>query len=347
VTIDPRVRRPSGSRLAVIALIGVVVACLAPVAALASDGPAIKLLLRPVDQPVSFFDLTIAPGQTRTLEVDLGNGGAQAISARTYAADVYTIINGGFGGRLRDQPQTGMTGWVDYRTQVLRLAVGEVSRRSFKVAVPVGTASGEYITSLVVENETPILDADEVGLDQIIRQAVAIVVTVPGPRVPALAIGDASHDVVVGNSVVRVAIENTGNVRLKPIVEFTLLGPTGRQVSRATLQMDTFYAHTSTFVEFPLAALLLPGTYTVRLALDDAPERLHTEQDALAFVVEAPVSTPAQVGVVPSLIAVIQGGDGGPPVAIVLALLASIVLVVVAGLVVRRRRQRRLRLSRE
>jgi hypothetical protein len=314
---------------------------------MASQGPAVKLLLRPVDQPASYFDLTISPGQTRTLEVDLGNAGAQSINARTYAADVYTIINGGFGGRLRDQPQTGMTGWVDYRTQVLGLAAGEVTRRSFKVSVPSETSAGEYITSLVVENETPILDADEVGLDQIIRQAVAIVVTVPGPRAPALEIGDATHDVVVGTSVVRVAVENTGNVRLKPIIEFTLLGPTGAPVSRATLQMDTFYAHTSTFVEFSLAALLLPGTYTVRLALDDAPERVRAERDALTFVVDAPVSTPAEMGVVPTLISVMQGGDGGSPVAMVLALVALIIAVIAVALVVHSRRHRRPRANRD
>ena len=109
-----------------------------------------------------------------------------------------------------------------------------------------------------------------VGLNQIVRQAVAVVVTVPGRRSPGLAIGTATHKVAAGRSIVQIAVENTGNIRLKPIVGFTLVDPAGTQISQATVQMDTFYAHTDAFVEVPLATLLAPGTYAVGLTLDDA-----------------------------------------------------------------------------
>jgi hypothetical protein len=53
-----------------------------------------------------------------------------------YAADVYTIINGGFGARLRDTPQSGMTTSVDYATDVVALPAGKSIRRSFTVTFP-------------------------------------------------------------------------------------------------------------------------------------------------------------------------------------------------------------------
>ncbi len=204
----------------------------------------------------------MAPGETRSLEIDIGNAGTAELAARTYAADVYTIINGGFGARLRDDPQTDTTRWLSYPTQVLRLAAGAGVRRTFAVAVPTDAAPGEYITSLVLENDQPIRGSGAVGLDQVVRQAVAVVVTVPGPRSPGLAIGRASHKVVAGRSVVSIGVENTGNVRLKPLVTFALVDTTGTEISHSTMRMDTFYAHTQTSVEMQLAELLPPGTYT-------------------------------------------------------------------------------------
>ncbi len=171
-----------------LALLALLAALLAPVMAHAQDG-TVELALRPIDQTGQFFDVTMHPGETRTLEVELANVGDAAIAVRTYAADVYTIINGGFGARLRDEPQTGTTLWLDYPTDVLQLPAGKGIRRTFTVAVPADAEPGEYITSLVLENDEPIRGSGDVALDQIVRQAIAVVVTVPGQRSPALAIG--------------------------------------------------------------------------------------------------------------------------------------------------------------
>ena len=134
-------------------------------------------------------------------------------------------------------------------------------------------------------------------------------------------------------------MENTGNIRLKPIVGFTLVDPAGTQISQATVQMDTFYAHTNSFVEVPLATLLPPGTYSVGLSLDDAGQDATARSGAIVLIVEAPAGAGDDQGVVPGLIEVITG-DGTPPPVLAVVLLAGAVSSLGAAWLVYRRRRR-------
>jgi hypothetical protein len=328
-----------------IVVFGVLLAGIAPASALAADD-GVDLSLRPVGQAGAYFDLTMRPGETQDLTVAIGNGGDATLVARTYAADVYTIINGGFGGRLRDDKRTGMTDWVDYRSALLTLPADEVTRRTFTVAVPADAPPGEYITSLVLENDQPIRSTGALTVDQIVRQAVAVVVTVPGLRSPQLVVGAATHQLVAGRSIVSVAVANPGNVRLKPYIDVTLVDAAGAQVSHTGLQMDSFYAHTDTFVEVPLDALLLPGRYTVRLALEDVANDLRVDEGAIPLVVEAPPATADGTEDGSGLTTVIQAiGGGALSIPIWTVLLGIVVLLGGIGLglflvVTRRRRAR-------
>ena len=344
---SPRRQRLRGAALFLGLAFGAIVA---PSATFAVE-PGIKLALLPVGQAGSYFDLTMRPGETRSLQVEVANHGQAALAVRTYASDVYTIVNGGFGGRLRGSPRTGMTSWLDYRDAVSVLPAGASTRREFAVTVPASATPGEYIAGLVLENDQPILGGGAVGLAEVIRQAVAVVITVPGTRTPGLAIGGATHTVVAGRSIVAIAVENTGNVRLKPIVGFTLFDSHGRQISQASLRMDTFYAHTETTVELPLAALLAPGPYTVRLTLDDAVFGAKALGSGIPLVVDAPPEVTGIGSATPGLIDVLGGvGDSQVPlVAIVIAvgmLFASALAVLVAARRRRRNRRTRARIAR-
>jgi hypothetical protein len=295
-----------GGRSAPIGLLLLFILALAgPVTTNAADG-GFKLVLAPVGQPGPFFELTIRPGDSVHLAVDLANDGDTAVSARTYAADVYTITNGGYGGRLRDTPQTGTTTWLAYPTTVLVLGVGEHVTRGLTVTVPPDAGPGEYLSSLVLENDTPVRTHGNIGFDQVARQAIAVAITVPGVREPRLTIGAARHDIVAGKSIVAIAVQNEGNTRLRPTVEFTLWDATGAQVSQTTFGMDTFYAHTDTLVAVPLAALLLPGRYTVDLGLTDAPQAVHVAA-ALDLVVAEPALATREGLDGPALTGVVQG----------------------------------------
>ena len=323
--------------------LGAIVALLlVPGRALAEDVPG-RLILAPIGQPGAYFDLTMRPGDRRTFEISLGDASSAPITARTYDADVYTIVNGGFGGRLRDEPATGMTTWLDYQTEVLHLRPGTNVRRAFTIKVPTDAPPGEYITSVVLENDVPVPGSGPVALGQVTRQAVAVVVTVPGARSPALTIGAARHEVVAGRSIVSVAVANPGNVRLKPRVGFQLFDAAGHLVSTTQFRMDTFYSWTTSSIEVPLASILTPGAYTIALDLTDAAEDVHVTESAIPLVVTVAAVAAPVGGAVPELPAVDQtsapAGTSGPPPVIAALVLLAVVGVALAVRVVRRRRR--------
>jgi len=336
-----RADRPPRVRVAVGSLLGVLALIAGPSAAVAETPPS-RLALSTVDQPGSFFDLTMEPGGHRSLEVAISNDGDTSLAARTYAADVYTIVNGGFGGRLRDAPPTGTTSWLDYAPASLLVKAGERSRRSFTVNVPADAAPGEYITSLILEHDRSFQAGGAIDVNQVVRQAVAVVVTVPGQRSPSLEVGDASHLVVAGKSIVSVAVENSGNVRLKPLIEFTLSDAAGMQVSHASVAMDSFYAKTATSVEVPLTALLLPGAYVVRLTLEDPGQGLESFETSIPLLVEEPPVVAPGSGTAPGLTDVIQGLRGESLAfvwgVLISGLLALALVIVGVAMAVRRRR---------
>ena len=248
-------------RAAVVGVSSLALTCVSPALAL-GESTAVELALLPVGQATSYFDLVMQPGETRSLEVEISNNGDGEVTARTYAADVYTIINGGFGGRLRDEPATGAARSFDFQSDLLELAAGERSYRSFGLTVPLDSGPGEYIASLVLGNEQPLEMVGMVGAEQVVHQAVGVLVTVPGERSPRLEmVGPAMLWWPAGRSCrwrSRTAATSAPAARGPD-----MLTVTATQVSTASVQMDSFYAATDTFVEVPLAALLLPGEYSM------------------------------------------------------------------------------------
>jgi hypothetical protein len=195
------------------------------------------------------------------------------------------------------------------------------------VTVPLDAGPGEYITSLVIENDDPVRSDAGVAFDQIVRQAIAVVITVPGVRAPELVLGEAHQEIVTGRSIVKIAVENSGNIRLKPLVAFVLRDATRTEISRATFQMDTFYARTDTFVAVPLGALLPPGTYTIELNLSDAAQRIERTGVINLVVAAAPASTGGGDG--PELVPV---GPGGTTQSLALVAIGLVITLAVLGL---------------
>lgn len=254
--------------------------------------PQVELGIKPVGVEGSYFALTMAPGETRELTVELSNHGDSTVRIQTYPADAYSLVNGGFGARLAGEPISGTTRWLDYPADSFDLEPGAAIQRTFTVAVPADAKPGEYLTSLAIQNADPVAvgTGGNIAFNQVMRQVIAVSIDIPGPRTPALAISGVVHKEVAGRSTVVFGIENTGNVRLTPSGEFVLRTPDGAEVSRAPVTLGAIYAGTATDVEVPLAERLNAGDYIASLSLSDSATGATAAVDALAFTVPEPAA---------------------------------------------------------
>lgn len=308
----------------------------------AAHQPA-QLGLTPVGQSGSYFDLTLLPGESRELQVELGNFGDEAVDARTYASDVYTIVNGGFGTELFGEAPSGITLWLDYASREVTLAPGAAVTIDFVISVPPDTPPGEYITGLVAENASPFAGSaqDGVAIHQVNRTAIAVAIEVPGPRRPALEIGGVTHAISAGTSVVAFHLSNSGNVHLVPAGDFTLRNHEGSALADSAVRLDTVYAGTSAIVEVPLSAPLSVGDYCAELSLTDPKAGADAATDCLPFTVTSPIE-PDGASSEPGIGPIVGGTvDAVAANGLLITLIALAVLLSVAFVVFVRRRRRR------
>ena len=316
----------------VVALSGAMLA--GPVSA--AHEPA-RLGLTPVGEEGTYFEIVMAAGETRDLRVEAANFGHEGAVAQTYAANVYSIVNGGFGASLFGEEPTGTTEWVNFPTQEFNLGPGDAVVIDVRITVPQDTRPGEYIAALVIENAEPVRGAGTIAVDQVNRSAIAIAIDVPGARQPALTIGEVSHSEVAAGSVLTFEIDNPGNVHLQPAGEFVLRDEAGQQITSASPQMDSVYAGTSALLEVSVGDLLAPGEYCGELALSDADTGVRASTACLPFTVVASGTGTAPADGLPSVTQVV-GALGGSTIVVPLLIAAFGVGTVGVVFAARRRR---------
>jgi hypothetical protein len=228
-----------------------------------------KLGIKPADGDGIFFTARLEPGEQTELSVELFNAGKNDVKVLTYAADIYSLVNGGFGVELSDEPASGTTTWLDYKTQTFDLPHGEGRIESFTVEVPKDTAPGEYITSLVIQTAEAVKGEGDLTVDQILRQAIAVAITVPGEEHPALEIGAVTYkDNPLIDSLL-IEVRNTGNLHLKPEGTVQIVDATGATVLDVNVGMDSVYAGTTTMLELGLTQSFPVGDYRAVVHLED------------------------------------------------------------------------------
>lgn len=283
-----------------------------------SDEPAEppKLSIQPVDAEGTYFTLEMEPGQERELAVRLGNFGTEPAAAKTYAADVRTQINGGLDIAPGSDETGDVTGWLDYSAETFELEPGESRMKRFDVSVPEDAEPGEYLTSVVIETAEPVPAGEEpgaggIGLNQTLRQAIAVFITLPGDAENAVEIGDAGYRSLPAGASVRVEVSNTGRLIIAPAVEVTIRDASGEEVTSSSIDMDSFYPDTSTLIEVGLLQPLEPGDYTVDLRIEE--EELSVSEEGLSFTVEEPEvsGTPEPAGIATETVTIseIRSGD--------------------------------------
>jgi hypothetical protein len=308
----------------------------------ASGAPA-SIYISPVGTGAAYFTVTIPDGGSRRLTVALSNPGTSVAQAEVYAANVYTIVNGGFAARLAGQPETGVTTWLDYPAHSLSIAPGRTQEQSFTVSVPANAPPGEHVTTLVVQQESQTRTTGAVNLAQVNRQALPIVIDVPGPLSPGLALRAVAPANFGGRTVVGVGVTNTGNLRLHPDATLVVTNSQGRRVGALAVKMGTVYPGDSTTAEGTLASALPPGHYTVTADLSDSHPGVVAQSDDFSIHVSAPphyvaAPVPVAVGATPLPAQVTRGLPITLAVGLVLAALLAGIGATTGGAYLRRRR---------
>jgi hypothetical protein len=193
--------------------------------------------------------------------------------------------------------------------------------------------------------------AGDLGFRQVLRQAVAVAISVPGTRTPGLTVPSASlRSTPAGATFIDFAVGNTGNARLRPAGTFELVDDAGHELARAAVQMDSLYAGTSTTVAVPLAVVLAVGHYTASLRLTDPATGTHADSGPQPIDVTVPLAPVPSSGTnqappagAPDVL-IVTGGLSLPKLGLVLALVLASAIAGVSMLAILGRRARRGRL---
>lgn len=266
-----------------------------PAALVAQDatpaGPAPPaFLLEPVGHEGTYFTIEQDSGTVQEFTVALGNAGEEPVTALTYAADAYSLINGGFGVRTADDPVTAPTTWIDYPRETMDLAPGQTMERTFTVTVPADTAPGQYIASLAIQTAESIAVGDSDAFRQVIRKAIAVFIIVPGSETPEFTIGQASVTHTLTTNSLVVELGNPGNILLSPAGTVTMTTEDGAPVLTAPVTMGPFYAGTETTLELNIPTILAPGTYIVSVAMVDEKTGASAEATDIRVTVDDPTT---------------------------------------------------------
>jgi hypothetical protein len=258
-----------------------------------------KFVIVPIgDYDNGWFELELEPGASVDLTAGVGNAGNVPVELRTYSTNAFNPPNGGFAAGTEEDEPVGATTWVTYPAQTFDTAPGDQKLIDFQVTVPEDTVPGEYVTALVVQTAEAIEIPGSETLDQIIRSAVSIEITVPGEMTTGFELGAPAVTADTGGWNLDVPLTNTGTARVRPKGELILTSADGEEVSTTDIEMGSVYGGNSSSVRVRLPSQLPLGDYTVSLDLsDEATGESASVNDAPVTLV-APEGGPGETFVV-------------------------------------------------
>lgn len=265
-----------------------------PSAAEHSSGQPVIVFYPADDSNMGFINVELDPGEEGEVEVVLGNGGSSDFEAVTYAADAYTLRNGGFSVREYDSPVSGPTTWLDYPTETFTAEIENPLVRKFSISVPVGTPAGEYVTGISMQAVDPVGDADEGGdvrLSQYMRTIIGVRILVPGDLEAEFTIGVPSFQSSGTGGAIVLPLTNVGNVQASPSGEVRISTASGEIVVSAPVQLGRIYGGHETELWLGLGEPLPNGDYQISVVLEDEESGLRAELLPTTFAVSGTEDT--------------------------------------------------------
>ncbi|MGD9713019.1 MAG: hypothetical protein AB7V46_13250, partial [Thermomicrobiales bacterium] len=232
----------------------------------------------------TFFEPVVEAGTTADLTVTIANVGDVEQNLRTYITNAFTAPGGGFASAEYGAPLNEVSQWLDFPEETYTLDVAEGIERTFTVTVPPGTAPGQYITAIAGEHADPSAIEGQPNLSQRLRYVVPVFITVPGNMDTSFEVGTIRLDSDSGVLVVRIALENTGDVRVRPEGTVELRGENDALVASIPVVMESIYAREETELSLGLPPNVESGTYAVSVELTDPDSGVSADAEATDLV---------------------------------------------------------------
>lgn len=177
----------------------------------------------------SIFLYEIEPGNSTEDEVLVTNNTSETKTINIYAVDAQTTNSGSFACRQEVEPRTAAGAWVQLDSGQVTLEPGTQTAVGFSVSVPENTDVGEHNACIVAAEADEDTEEDEdSGVTLSFRSALRAVITVPGDIEKGLEFSDISLEQMDdGSYVMKLNLDNTGNVSLDATIEARLLGMFG------------------------------------------------------------------------------------------------------------------------
>lgn len=231
-------------------------------------------------------DIDGSPGKVIKGEIEVHNGSPVDREAKVYKSD-YMFFHDGT--NRFSPPGTEVrsnAAWVDFSPERFIVPPGQSVMVSYVVTIPDTTLDGTYWSMLMVEGipeespESVLDDSDEpkVGLIQIFRYGVQIATHIRGSEDYSISFADvAIADPGSGEKALKVSVDNTGNMFVKPEVWVELFDKAGKKTARREANPARVYPGTSVSYWFDIQDIT-PGEYEALIVVDAGGENVFGAQ---------------------------------------------------------------------
>ncbi len=229
-------------------------------------------------------DYDVSPGAVVTGTIAVQNPTDLPRQAKIYQTDYAFFLDGS---NFFDEPNTlarSNADWIVFNPSSVTVPPGEQVEIAYRLSVPEDSASlsGSYWSVIMVEDvpaDAPESTMDssseevQVGLRQVYRYAVQIAAHVRD--IEEYQIAFAGVDLEAGSSgrLLRVGVENEGNVLVKPKVWIEVFDGAGENLGKRDSEVARIYPETSVSYRFDLSDLA-QGDYEVLVVVDAGEDNL-------------------------------------------------------------------------
>ena len=280
----------------------------------------------------AYFRLSLGPGAERSQSIVVRNPNATATPVDIAPVDATTAAGTGATYGVPGSAVRSTGRWITLTERQVQLAPHAERTIGFTVAVPAGTAPGQYLAALSVSVPTAAphaaapTGARQAGFAMTLRaqRVIAVEVDVPGPAAPALSVRGATATAQQDMFDLTLALANTGNAFAHGTGTVSVPGTKWHH----QFPIGTFVSHTAIALNVPWSRALASGTYPVNVQLDYDGGRIANWSGSV--VIDDALRRQVQQGVAGAAGFAPSTSSGTSSLAVGLGVLAVLVVLAVA-----------------